>query len=219
MSPLRTFMTCFILGCFGLIALPSQAQTQKKQVEHRLDLAGIQQVKLTHSVGNLTITHTTYQADEPVLLTATITGKKKGLLRRTTDISLADVKVSRSGNTLFIVFDEDGAQADLTLALPDLPQLDIDLAVGNLTLNLGATSATIDLGVGNADIYALSHTVGNIMMNAGVGDVSAEGALQQHTSRAIVAAKLTALGTGRHNLKLDVGVGNGRLVLTDTAKH
>ncbi len=223
-----------ILATAVALMLAAPALAAQKSINHDIDLNGINHIEISHSVGSVRIQRTTeatmaeiehiteaavsHLEHTPEItksqLTGTIKGNSKGWFRGKTDITDINFHISNRGDTLYIVFDHDHAEADFVLTIPALTTLTIKLGVGNLVAELEDTITKIKIGVGNADLTAALASMGSILMTTDVGDTQVTGTDQQTKTRAIVTSKVQAYGEGQNSLETNVGVGNASLKLT-----
>jgi len=202
------------LATAATILLAAPAFADNKSVSHNIELSGINHIEIQHSVGNVRIE----RAQESNItamaqLTGTIKAGNKRWFRRSEDLANINFDISTRGDTLYIVFEHDNAEADFVLTIPAVESLSVKLGVGNLVAILADQDTNVKVGVGNADLTAQLESIGAISLNTGVGDTRVTGTNQQNTTRAIVTSKVQASGQGSHPVEVKVGVGNASLDL------
>src|SRR5690606_4599232 len=103
--------------------------------------------------------------------------------------------------------DEDDTRTEWTIELPVVAVTRIELGVGEVRAEVGATDLEVDVGVGSAHVVSPTTETGRISLSSGVGEVRVSGATDVRSDRAFVSEDLRARGEGAHPLEVRVGVG------------
>lgn len=203
--------TLIALTAVIVFLLNGPAFGASKSVQHDIELNGVRHIDISHSVGNILIA----RANDPgtAQLTGTIKGRSKGWFRGTKNITNTDFDIAKRGDTLYIVFDPENAEANFTLTIPPLEQLSVHLGVGNVSATLYDTKTEINIGVGNAALTAPLSTMGVITMDTALGNTNISGTQNQSTTRAVVTSSVNGHGEGNNTLEVNIGVGNSNLKL------
>ncbi|TRW49498.1 hypothetical protein FM042_01130 [Aliidiomarina halalkaliphila] len=198
------------LVLLGGLLVADAAIASEKNVTHHIDLAGIERIDIHNGVGTVHIRRS--QGDQAELKVR-FEGKRSGLMRRIKDVSDMDVEIRTRGDRLSISFQENNVEATMYITLPDPAVLDIHVGVGVIDAEVGESSVSASMGVGDVTIRGFLDYAGEINVDAGVGAARIDGAQNVSSSRAIVSEKASGRGEGTFRIKADVGVGDVKVVL------
>lgn len=194
------------VGVLLMTVLVTSAHADDRVVRnHTIELDGIHEVEINNSVGKVDIIQGDFETLRVVL---DIEGERKGFFRRQVDVDDMDLDIKKRGDTLFLDFDEDDAKAEWTVEMPALERTIIQMGVGEIRLDVGATDLDVELGVGEVSVTAPENSVGRINLNVGVGDASVRGADILDRQSAFISKRIRAQGEGSHDLEIDLGVGD-----------
>ncbi|WP_194755909.1 hypothetical protein [Aliidiomarina indica] len=200
----------FMALLLGGLLIADSAIAAEKEVTHSIDLAGIERIEIHNGVGTV---HIRRAQGETAELKVEFEGKRSGLMRRKKDVSRMDVEIRTRGDRLSISFQENNVEATMYLTLPDPSVLDIHVGVGVIDAEVGESSVTASMGVGDVTIRGLVDYAGDISVDAGVGAARITGGDNVSSSRAIVSEKASGRGKGTFPIKADVGVGDVKVIL------
>lgn len=125
------------------------------------------------------------------------------------DIDLDAVElVSRVRNgRLTLEQTEEETNTEWTIEMPASAVTRVELGVGEIEGEFGATELSVDLGVGEVDIEIPENAVGDIDLSTGVGEANLSGATRERENRAFVSHDVSGEGEGAMDLDVNVGVG------------
>jgi len=195
-------MSCGV-GLMTLLVTSVKADDQVTRY-HTFDLAEIEEVEFSNSVGNIEIVPVSGNEMRVVL---DIEGNRHGIFRRKVNVENMDLKVKERGDTLFLTFEEEDTKAEWVIEMPAVAITVIEMGVGELKLEVGTTDLDIELGVGDVSVTAPKASVGRINLNVGVGDANIRGGEILDDDSVFISQSIRAQGEGDHPLEIDLGVG------------
>lgn len=182
--------------------------------EHHIDVSDINEFRIDAGVGVLDVVPS---YDDMLHIEVEIEGNREGFFRRSKrDVTDIDVKTRVKGDTIYVELnddDYDDLELHWRIAMPQFKRTELDLSVGQINAELGATALEVDLGVGEANITVPRHSVGKVNVDVGVGGVHLRGANDIERHRAIVSEEISGFGDGEYEVEVDVGVGEATVVL------
>ena len=197
-----SIMAALMLGI--LTAAPAHADDYVVR-EYSFDLGEVEKLELRGSVGSMRIRPVDGTELQVVL---EIEGNSEGWFRRHRDVDDVELEVRKRGDRLILEQTEEDTNTTWTIYLPAVTETEIDLGVGEIDAEVGATGISIDLGVGDIDVEAPEATAGRIDLSAGVGDASLHGGRVLDVDRAFVSLDLRGQGSGNLYIDIHVGVGD-----------
>ena len=100
------------------------------------------------------------------------------------------------------------------LRVPRHMPVDVDMGVGQLTVEGMEGELEVNLGVGDADIRVPRAMANRVSVDTGIGDASIRGASGEVTRRSFIGAHASwGQGIGRSQVRLHVGVGDATVRL------
>lgn len=114
---------------------------------------------------------------------------------------------------IHLKIDEDSISQQWTLNVPKELALQIQIGVGNIEVDDFGQSLSADIGVGSAWIGVNSADYGHVSASVGVGEIQVQGFNQGNLlkERVMVSDQLTYSGTGKHQIDVEIGVGDVNL--------
>ena len=100
-----------------------------------------------------------------------------------------------------------------TLTLPRSLPLDVEMGVGQLTIEGLEGDIEVDLGVGEADVRTSRALANRVSVDTGIGDASIRGARGEIERRSFIGSHASWDGRGRSSVRLHVGVGDATVSL------
>lgn len=206
---MKTILSSLVMQA-AMFAVTSVYSAEEVTRHHSFNLSDISEVEIRGSVGRMEIS--LVDGDE-IRLTLEIEGKDGGWFRRTKDVSDVDLESSLRGDRLILRMDEDDTNTDWSVELPVVAITRIDLGVGEIRAEVGATELELNLGVGEAVVDAEEASTGRIDLSVGVGEARVTGTRGIESERSFVSQELTAYGRGELPIEMHVGVGEARVNL------
>ncbi|RUO21263.1 hypothetical protein CWE08_06700 [Aliidiomarina iranensis] len=210
MKKMSWIVLAFVASLSMLTLSTSAAASSEVERYHEISIADIQHVVLKNGVGSVYVEQ---GEGSNLTIRAQFEGKRSGIMRRTKDVSDMDINIRERNGVLTLSFSEDNVEATWRVTLPRVDKLDIDLGVGLVDVNIGATAVNIDLGVGDVKVVGLLSEAGAVSADVGVGAVSIDGAHDVSSKRAIVAETARGRGDGEYPINIDIGVGDAGIRL------
>lgn len=212
MTPLNTRRTLALACLCSLpIALPALADDEVVR-EYSYDLSGIEAIEIKASVGSLRIVQST--ASE-IRLVLEIEGNDRGWFAGNKDVSNVELISEVRDGGLILEQTEDDTNTEWTIQLPVVARTSIEMGVGEISAELGATALSVEMGVGDIDITAPESAVGRIDLSVDVGDASLRGANSQQADRKFISQDVTGNGGGMHDMRVELRVGDINVTLVD----
>lgn len=193
------------LICF----MPLKAQDRVTRM-HQFDLDGIDEIEINNAVGSIELN--VVEGSE-LRVELELEGDREGFFRRRRDVGNVDLEIEENNDRLSLSIDDDDVTAHWTVFMPDVSLIDIDLGVGEINAEIGASSLQINVGVGDAEVEAPLEEIGDIHVSAGVGDARIRGVDNVDQSRQVVSEQSDARGEGIHDVDVEVGVGSAMVRL------
>jgi hypothetical protein len=206
---LRTLLP-FIALAVSPVAVAADDDEDYVVREYSFSLADIEEVEIHASVGSIDIVP--IDGNE-IRLVLEIENSDHGWMGRNTDVSDVELESDVRGKRLVLRQTEDDTTTEWTVQMPVVARTTIEMGVGEIDAELGATELDIDMGVGDVDVTLPESSTGDIDLAAGVGDVTLRGAHDVDNERAFVSQDVHGRGEGDLDARIDVGVGDVRLVL------
>lgn len=193
----------FLILC--TIALSAGFHAQAKVViEETIDIQSASKLFLEVDVGQVEIN--THNSDEVVI---DVTVKEAdGHWFSSTDLDNIQLSQENSNNTLYLSIDAQDTNQEWKITLPEKINLELKMGVGEITANGLSKDIDIHLGVGDTEIELAEVNYATIELETGVGDADLHGFSNQETSRTLVSKSVEWQGSGKHEIKIDVGVGD-----------
>jgi hypothetical protein len=194
------------VGVALMMVLVSSAKAESRVTRsHTYDLQSIEAVDFSNSVGRIEFVAVD---GKEMRITLDIEARERGFFRRQPDVADMDLEARERGDTLFLSFDEENVSAEWLVELPAVSHTSVQMGVGELRLEIGATALDVELGVGDVTIQAPENTVGRIDLNVGVGDARVRGAEILDSKSAFISKSVRAEGKGANAIDVDLGVGD-----------
>lgn len=191
----------FALGLFT--ASPAFARGEIVR-DYSIDSEGIETIEIRAGVGDMRLRRSD---GDTVSVRLAIEGSRRGVLRRRVDVSDMELEIDRQNGRLTLRFEPSGAKADWVVELPDLPDVQIRLGVGEIRGELPGSDSKVQVGVGNVELDVPKDAVRNAHATSGVGSAEIIGGDTTEASRNLVTESSRSEGPGEHDVRVEVGVG------------
>jgi hypothetical protein len=178
--------------------------------EYTFPLSDIEEIEFHASVGKMEILP--IEGDE-VRVILEIESNDDGWFDRKVDVSDMELDSDVRGKRLVLRQTEEGTNTEWTVQMPAVARTTIEMGVGEIEAELGATELKVDLGVGDVDISLPESSTGDIDISVGVGDARLRGADDVDSEHAFVSQEISGRGAGALEARIDVGVGEVNLTL------
>ena len=196
------------VGVLLMTVLVTSAKADDQVIRtHNFDLDDIDEIEFSNSVGRFEIIHVD---GDDMRIVLDIESERGGFFRRRVDVDNMDLDVRERGNTLFLSFEEKNTKAEWIIEMPrskPLTKTSIEMGVGEVRIEIGATDLEIDLGVGEVIVEAPEASVGRINLNVGVGEANIRGGEILDRDSVFISQSVRAQGNGNFPLEVDLGVG------------
>jgi hypothetical protein len=107
-----------------------------------------------------------------------------------------------------------GFNVTAVLHVPSTIPVEVDMGVGQLTIEGVHGDVDVDLGVGEADIRTLRALANNVSVDTGIGDAAIHGTRGEIERRSFIGSHASwSAGSGRSSVRLHVGVGDATVRL------
>ncbi len=212
-SPLRVLSLTI-----GALLLSSTAVMAKDRAvkNYSFELDGIDRIEIHGSVGEINVIHTDVK-QVTVVLEITQQDHHDGWFDNDEELDLEAVELDSDvrGSRLILRQTDEHLNIDWTVELPTVAETSVELGVGEIDGEFGATSLRAELGVGDIDISMPADAIGDIDLSAGVGDTRLRGADEEDVDRSFVSQSTRGRGRGNLDVDIEVGVGDASLDLED----
>jgi hypothetical protein len=178
--------------------------------EYSFPLDGIEEIELHASVGSMRIVPT--EGNE-IRLVLEIESHDQGWFDRKRDVSDVELESDVRGGRLVLEQTEEETETEWTVEMPVVARTTIEMGVGDIDAELGATELDIDLGVGDVDISLPEASTGEVDISVGVGDASLRGAHDVDHENAFVSQDIKGHGDGVLDARIELGVGDVTVTL------
>ncbi|MBT5912194.1 MAG: hypothetical protein HOH59_05260 [Rhodospirillaceae bacterium] len=205
----KLVLMSFGVGLMTLLVTSVKADDQVTRY-HTFDLDQVEEVEFSNNVGRIEITPVN---GNEMRIVMDIESNRHGLFRRQVNVDNMDLEVKERDDTLFLSFEEKGAKAEWVIEMPAVARTNIEMGVGELKLEVGATNLDIELGVGEVSVIAPEDSVGRINLNVGVGEADIRGGEILDRDSVFISQSVRAQGNGDHPQEIDLGVGKINLRL------
>jgi hypothetical protein len=179
--------------------------------EYSFELTGIEEVEFHAGVGKIDIVPS--DGNEIRLMLEIESQEHDGWFGRRRDVSDVELESDVRGGRLVLRQTEEGTTTDWTVQMPDVARTSIEMGVGEIEAEFGATELDIDMGVGDVDVTLPESSTGEIDISVGVGEATLRGATDVDQERAFVSQEVQGRGEGDLDARIEVGVGDVRLEL------
>jgi hypothetical protein len=180
--------------------------------EYSFPLDGIEEISIKGNVGSMHFIET----DKPeITLVLEISRQDDHWFKDDVDLDTVELNSRVRNGRLMLEQTEEETETEWTIEMPARASTEIDLGVGEIEGEFGATELRIDLGVGEVDIAIPETAVGAIDLSTGVGEANLAGASTERENRAFVSHDVRGEGKGTLELDVHVGVGEIDVHLTD----
>jgi hypothetical protein len=230
----RQWLSC----CLVLLCVAPAFATSTRSLSDQIDATDIEVVMLETGVGDIEI----IAVDHEVITYQVVLEPRRGGLfsskrRAEREVQEADLDATVNGASLYLHIRSDSSERRFeetwTIELPARLSVEMDHGVGKITINQLAGSIDIESGVGDIDVHGAS---GDVTIGLGVGDAEISGCTGTYESAECAAGVGDAYlringrkigeggflantaswsGDGEHEIKVDVGVGDAKVVLDD----
>lgn len=192
------------LAAFCILASVSVHAASEVDREHVLDASDLTRIDIRAAVGAIRIRES---GGDSIRVRLTITGSRRGLLRRRADVSDFDLGVDRHGSRMELSFLEEHAAADWVIDLPRSFDLSVHLGVGELEAELSGGDLDIKVGVGEVDLTLPKAAIKRISATTGVGDARIRGGDNAEEKRTLMSGQASSEGPGEDRVEVKLGVG------------
>lgn len=188
------------------LALPMHPAVADDLVEreYAFDLADIDEVEFRGNVGSIRILPAT---GTQLQLELEIEAQERGWFRRQVDVSELELETRSIGSRLVLEQSEEHTKTTWTIRLPVVARTRIDLGVGEIDAELGATELDVDLGVGAVEVSLPAASMRAVSLSVGVGEARLRGLESRSDKRNMVSQDVRAEGYGNADVRIEVGVG------------
>jgi hypothetical protein len=210
---LRTLLPCIVVALSGAALAADDDEDDREDYvvrEYSFPLTDIEEIEIHASVGQIDIVP--IEGNE-IRLVLEIEPSEHGWFDRRRDVSDVELESDVRGKRLVLRQTEDDTNTEWTVQMPAVARTSIEMGVGEIDAEFGATELDIDMGVGDVDVSLPESSTGDIDLAAGVGDVTLRGAHDVDNERAFVSQDVHGRGEGDMDARIDVGVGDVRLEL------
>ncbi|MDY6982248.1 MAG: hypothetical protein SV422_04100 [Pseudomonadota bacterium] len=173
--------------------------------EYTLPLTDIDEIEIHASAGTLEILP--LDANE-VRILLEIESEEHGWMKRRRDVSDVELESDVRGRRLVLRQTEKGTNTEWTVRMPAVARTTIDMGVGEIDAQLGATVLDLHLGVGDVDVTLPEDSTGDIDIEVGVGGARVHGAHDVDRDQAFVSQNVRARGDGKLDARIELGVGD-----------
>lgn len=206
MTSLAGFKLRSLLACIALAAtVPAFADEDYVVREYSFPLTDIEEIEFHASVGSL---HIVPSDGTEIRLVLEIESNDNGWFDRKRDVSNIELESDVRGGRLVLRQTEDDTNTEWTVQMPVVARTSIDMGVGDIDVELGATELDIDLGVGDIDVSLPEASTGEIKVSVGVGDARLRGADDVDYIKSCVSQDARGQGKGALDARIDLGVGD-----------
>ncbi len=202
-----------VLIATALLATAAHAGSRAREISRRFSLAADQAVRLDLSVGEIRIEGADIDKVEAELRIECRWGNDEDCDRLLEKVDLDSRSTSRR-LILEIVSDSSWRQTKLEIEgdfrVPRDVALEVDMGVGELTIEGVTADLSADLGVGELSIRIPAATVRSVGLDAGVGEAKLLGAgtfVEGRRSMLVGSEVFWDDGAGEARVRADVGVG------------
>lgn len=207
---MKKIMGVTLLLAVGIMTVFPVNAAEKVTRIHSFDLADIKEIEINNSVGSIDLR--LVEGDE-LRIEIDIESDDDRFFRRNKDVDDVDLEYRIRGEKLILTIDEEDIKADWYIELPAVSEIDIDMGVGEIAVEIGASILNIDLGVGEIEVLAPLASAGEINVSAGVGEANIRGVDSVEHSRSFVSAESEGRGEGELSIDAEVGVGEVTVTL------
>lgn len=200
----RHSIVALLLLTTGL-SLPLALAADRVVREYSVDLTGIDEIEFHAGVGSMRILPGT---GTEVKLVLEIEAGKQGWFRRTPDVARVELQQWVTGSRLLLEQSEKNTSTTWTIELPPVARTAIQMGVGEIRAELGATALDVELGVGSVDLTLPRASLGDVELSAGVGEATLRGLANRHSERSFVSQEVRGRGEGALDARVQVGVGD-----------
>jgi hypothetical protein len=215
---------CALLMSSGVLAAPAAESGSVNRVtrQHSLEWGSTERLNIANGVGEIDIQ---LGEGDRIEVQVQIRGDR-GWFGSRRDVSDIDIEIERRGDELRLALEEEKLSANWQIILPKrlLSELEINLGVGDLTIEALTSQLEIDLGVGEVDaqvpdsiididvgvgdIEIVTHqaNAGAVRASVGVGRVTIVGEGVDSSGRGVV--RISAAGKGDKEIVAAAGVGD-----------
>lgn len=178
--------------------------------EYTLPLTDIDEIEIHAGAGTLEILP--LDANE-VRILLEIESEEHGWMKRRRDVSDVELESDVRGRRLVLRQTEKGTNTEWTVRMPAVARTTIEMGVGEIDAQLGATELELHLGVGDVNVMLPADSTGEIDIEVGVGDARVRGAHDVDHHQAFVSQDVRARGDGELDARIELGVGDVTLEL------
>lgn len=137
-----------------------------------------------------------------------IESEEKGWFKRRRDVSDVELESDVRGRRLVLRQTAKGTNTEWTVRMPAVARTTIDMSVGEIEADLGATELDLKLGVGSVDVTLPEDSTGTIDIEVGVGDARVRGARAVDQDRGFISQDVRGYGKGSLDARIKLGVGD-----------
>lgn len=199
-----TFIKTTLLA--GALMASSMAMAANfKTITQSIEAEDFDELKVAFSVGELELE--VWDGDT-IELEIELRAERSWLSWRRRDVEDIELEVRSSGDSLFLGIDEDKLNQTWVLKVPESLALEIEMGVGEISIDGLNNSLFADLGVGEFSIRTTSENFATIRASVGVGDATLRGfGSGSENERSFVSADANYQGSGEYDIEVEVGVG------------
>jgi len=192
------------LAIFAVLFTTASMAKSSVTLKERINIDANADIHFEVAVGSVEIE--TYDGDEIILEIEVKEGDNDWF--KSVDLDEAELAVRNSGSKVHLEIDMEDIVQQWQVRIPNNANIDIDLGVGEVSIEDFARDAIIDLGVGEVDIELADKNYRRIELESGVGGADLDGFSGADRERNIVNEQITWRGNGDYEINIDVGVGD-----------
>lgn len=184
-----------------------------KTITQSIEAEDLDELRVAFSVGELEID--VWDGDT-VELEIELRAERSWLTWRRKDVEDVELEVRRNGDSLLLEIDEDKLNQSWVLKVPESLAIEIELGVGEVSIDGLNNNLMADLGVGEFSIKTSTDDYDFIRASVGVGDATLRGfGSGSENERSFVSADANYQGSGEYQIEVEVGVGEVLVRLDD----
>ncbi|MFK7864013.1 MAG: hypothetical protein AB8B95_07275 [Pseudohongiellaceae bacterium] len=194
-----------ILLAVTLLASTMAMAANFKTINQSINAENFSALQVEFSVGELEID--VWDGDT-VELEIELRAERSWLTWRRKDVEDVELDIQEKGGALMLSIDEGKLNQSWVLKVPARLALEIDLGVGEISIDGLNNNLVGELGVGEFSIKTSSEDFDMIQASVGVGDASLRGfGSGSENERSLVSADAIYVGSGEYEVEVEVGVG------------
>lgn len=206
----RLALISTVTGITLLTASAAAFADSHKVLTKEIAVENISKLVLDAHVGSVKIS----ESDDNLIHIYVKVSEKDGWSLFKGDPENAALKIEQRGQRITVSLNDDEYGEEWKLEIPQLKQVDADLGIGEMIIRDISTNLSVDVGVGDVNIYSAAQdfssakaetSVGGAAVHSDVGHVS--------QNRSMVSEEVSWIGQGKYAIHVEVGVGEASIKL------